>query len=278
MFRYDARPYGLRNQSSDRFANSSAWLSTTLLVAVLTFGSFAPNARADEDEIPFDEAEIFFELNNTDGDLGIHALIDGDAWKKLRIRDPRGRKILDIKVAGRLKKQGLTEIFFESAEPTFEELLPEDFFDRFPEGTYEIAGATIEGEELESVTEVTHLMPAPPEPSVNGIPAAADCDAVLPVVSDPVTITWPAITMSHPELGRTGEMIEVVNYEVVVEIDETPFKTSTILPPHEMPGDVLSFQVPSEILSLNDMIKFEVLVREASFNQTAVESCFIVME
>ena len=84
--------------------------------------------------------------------------------------------------------------------------------------------------------------------------------------------------MSHPELGRTGEMIEVVNYEVVVEIDETPFKTSTILPPHEMPGDVLSFQVPSEILSLNDMIKFEVLVREASFNQTAVESCFIVME
>jgi hypothetical protein len=24
----------------------------------------------------FDEAEIFFELNNTDGDLGIHALID----------------------------------------------------------------------------------------------------------------------------------------------------------------------------------------------------------
>ena len=134
MFRYDARPYGLRNQSSDQSANSSAWLSTTLLVAVLTFGSFAPNARADEDEISFDEAEIFFELNNTDGDLGIHALIDGDAWKKLRIRDPRGHKVLDIKVAGRLKKQGLTEIFFESAEPTFEELLPEDFFDRFRKG------------------------------------------------------------------------------------------------------------------------------------------------
>ena len=80
---------------------------------------------------PYDEANLFFELNNTDGDLGIHALIDGEAWKKLKIEDPRGRKMLDIRVKGRLKRQGLTEIFFESAEPTFDELDPQDFFRRF---------------------------------------------------------------------------------------------------------------------------------------------------
>ena len=54
----------------------------------------------DEEEIPYDEAEVFFELNNTDGDLGIHALIDGDAWKRLRIEDTNERRILDIKVRG----------------------------------------------------------------------------------------------------------------------------------------------------------------------------------
>jgi hypothetical protein len=98
-----------------------------------------------------------------------------------------------------------------------------------------------------------------------------DCDADLPVVSadDPVILAWDPVTMSHDDLGESGVSIEVVNYEVVVEIDETPLVTSTILPP-----SVTSFEVPKEILDLADEIKFEVLVRETSYNQTAVESCF----
>lgn len=225
----------------------------------------------DDDEIPFDVANVFFELNNTDGDLGIHALIDGEAWKKLEIEGPRERELLDIRVKSRLRRQGLTEIFFESAEPSFDELSPRRFFRRFPEGEYEVEGETLEGVELESVAIVTHVMPAPPEPRVNGMSAAEDCDAELPVVSDPVVISWDPVTLSHPEIGRTNEPIEVVNYEVVVEIDETPFRNSIILPP-----SVTSFQVPSEILALGDEVKFEVLVREVSGNQTAVESCFEV--
>ena len=63
----------------------------------LALGIVPSAGWADDDEIPFDEASIFFELNNTDGDLGIHALIDGDAWKKLEIEDPRGRRLLKIK-------------------------------------------------------------------------------------------------------------------------------------------------------------------------------------
>lgn len=81
--------------------------------------------RDHEEEMPFSEAHLFFELNNTDGDLGIHALIDGDAWEKLKIEDPKEREILNVRVGGRLQRQGLTEIFFESAEPTFEELSPQ---------------------------------------------------------------------------------------------------------------------------------------------------------
>lgn len=228
----------------------------------------------DDDEIPFDEAFIFFELNNTDGDLGIHAKVDGGPWKRLQIeRDAGDRRLLDIRVRSKLKKQGLTELFFESAEPPFDELAPRKFFKRFPEGEYEVEGVSLDNEELESETLVTHLMPAPAEPSVNGMPAAPDCDSDLPVVDgdSPVVLTWPAVTMSHPDLGRTNEPIEVVNYEVVAEIDETPYKVSAILPP-----DAESFVVPAEIIALGEEIKFEILVREASYNQTAVESCFEV--
>ena len=258
---------------------SRAFVAT---IAALALSIVAPASSADDDEIPFDEAEIFFELNNTDGDLGIHALIDGDAWNKLEIEDRDGRDMLKIKVRGRLGLQGLTEIFFESAEPPFTSedpdevtLLPAEFFRRFPAGEYEIEGRTLEGEELESEVTLTHVMPAPADVKVNGEDAAADCDADLPVVSrgDPVTLSWDPVTGSHPDLGISGVDIDVVNYEVVVEIDETPFRTSIILPP-----EARSFLVPSEILALSDEVKFEVLVREASFNQTAVESCFCVGE
>ena len=153
-----------------------------LATAVLLLSAVVPVSRAgddeDDDAIPFDEAEVFFELNHTDGDLGIHALIDGEAWKQLEIEAPNGREILEIKAKSRLRRQGLTELFFESAEPTFDELSPTRFFRRFPEGVYEIEGKTLEGDELESAVEVTHLLPAPPENiRVSGIPAAENCDA-----------------------------------------------------------------------------------------------------
>ena len=85
-------------------------LKSAALLSILTLSLAASQSWAgkNDDEIPYDEAEVFFELNNTDGDLGIHALIDGDAWKRLVIEDTRGRKILNVRVKGRLRKQGLT--------------------------------------------------------------------------------------------------------------------------------------------------------------------------
>jgi hypothetical protein len=185
-------------------------LLTVFVVAAAAFilAIAAPELWANDDdggeEIPFDEANIFFELNDTDGDLGIHALIDGEPWKRLEIEGPRERELLDIRVKGRLRRQGLTEIFFESAEPSFDELRPKRFFRRFPEGNYEIEGVTLEGDELESTAILTHLLPAPPENiMVSGIPAAEDCDEdPLPLVSGPVIISWDPVTDSHPEIGR----------------------------------------------------------------------------
>jgi hypothetical protein len=266
---------------------SIGMLPVFLVAAVaLIFGAASPNCWANDDcdEIPFDEAYIYFELNNTDGDLGIHALIDGEPWKRLEIEDPNERRMLGVNVRGRLRRQGLTEFFFESAEPTFDELPPAQFFHRFPEGVYEIEGITLEGDELESEVELTHVMPAPPEVylTIDGerVEAAKNCDEELPEVEVgvPVIINWELVTESHPALGKPGDIV-VHNYEVVVEIDETPWKTSIILP-----SDVTSFQIPPEILDLVEFeegeaeVKFEVLVRATSYNQTAIESCFVIIE
>lgn len=265
------------------------------LAIITTLSGAAPLAAwaghhhdSDENELPFAEAHIFFELNNTDGDLGIHALIDGEPWKQLKIEDQRERKILDIKVKGRLRKQGLTEIFFESAEPPFDELPAEKFFKRFPPGEYEIEGKTLDGIELESTTEITHVMPAPPQPSVNGSAMAQQCDEEedgydITVTSAPVTISWPAITSSHPDPEGGGAAIQppvpvtINNYEVVVEaeleIDGEEFASifSVILPP-----GVTQMTIPEEFIEQADTFKYEVLAREESYNQTAVESCFAI--
>ena len=83
----------------------------------------AASGRA-EAEVPFSEARIFFELNHTDGDLGIHGLIDGGPWKWISIEDPRELTLMQVSAHNRLRSHGLTEIIFESAEPSFDELPP----------------------------------------------------------------------------------------------------------------------------------------------------------
>jgi len=261
-------------------------------VVALVLVAVAPDSWAEDDgnEIPFDVANIFFELNDTDGDLGIHALIDGEPWKWIKIEGPNERTLLRVSTWSRLRRQGLTELFFESAEPPFDELSPSRFFRRFPEGTYEIEGRTLEGEELESEVEVTHVMPAPPAPTVNEEQMAVQCDDEeegydATEVSAPVTISWPAVTMSHPDPDGGGAGVQppvpvrIVNYEVVVEVDvelngeEFTSVFSIILPPDER-----EVTIPEELLALGDTFKYEVLAREESGNQTAVESCFEVAD
>lgn len=259
-------------------------------VAVLLLAPAALIAEEhEEDELEFDEAHVFFELNNTDGDLGIHALIDGEPWKRLSIANQDEMRVLDVKVRNNLRRQGLTEFFFESAEPTFDELPAPEFFERFPEGTYEIEGITLEGDELESETDVTHAMPAPPEPTVNGKDFATFCDDEDPAYEPTavsadggIVIAWPPVSTTHPSIGspNLGD-IDIYNYEVVVEteieverdgeVEEFTTVLSIIVPP-----DVHEVTIPPEFIAQSDEFKYEVLAREASFNQTATESCFVL--
>ncbi len=231
----------------------------------------------DEEELEFDEAQLYFELNDTDGDLGLHGLIDGDAWKSLEISDARERSLLNILVRGALRRQGMTEIFFESDEPGFDELTPEAFFRRFPEGEYEIEGVTLEGDELEGEVELSHVMAGPPASvMVNDQVSAENCDAEeLPSVSEPVTISWSAVTQSHPTIGTPGVAVTVQQYQVIGEIDRDGLTPDPAVFVVDLPSNVTSFEFPEDFTDLADgEIKFEIITKLDNGNQTAVESCF----
>jgi hypothetical protein len=251
------------------------WAAAPFAAAILTGSTaFGQRENGDQPDTPFDEARLFFELNHTDGDLGIHALIDGDAWKRLEIDGPNDVNLLEVFVRSRLRKQGLTEFFFESAEPTFDELPPKQFFQRFPEGVYDIGGVTLEGDELDSEVMLSHVLAAPPgNIQISGVDAAENCDAdPLPSVSEPVTISWDPVTQSHPDIGTPGVAVEVEHYQLVLEREDPTLLVFSV----ELPPEVTSFEIPSGFIAFGDEFKFEIVVRAANGNQTAVESCFEV--
>jgi hypothetical protein len=243
---------------------------TLLFLALVVAAAVSMTAAGQGGQRRFTEAELFFELNDTDGDLGIHASIDGEPWTDLEIEGPGDRTLLQIISRGQLRTQGLTQLFFESAEPPFDDLAPEEFFRRFPEGRYEIEGRLQDGRAVAGVASLSHILAAPPENiTVSGLPGAEDCDApFLPVVFAPVTIDWDPVTQSHPDLGRSGP-VKVSRYQLFVEREG--FKLSL-----DLPADTTEFELPTGVTSAEGEYKFEIIVRTDSGNNTAVESCFVV--
>ena len=225
----------------------------------------APSIRAAE----FSEAELFFELNDTDGDLGLHASIDGEPYRMLEIAGPKSH-LLTVLAEGRLARQGLTQLSFESAEPGFDELTPEEFFQRFPEGVYKIKGMAHGGGKQESEVELSHVLAAAPaNVLISGVPAAENCDAAsLPLVSEPVIIDWDPVTTSHPTIGKSGA-IEIAKYQLFVEREGVNFAV-------DLPPTVTAFHIPPEIIALGNEFKFEIIARTTTGNNTAIENCFIV--
>ena len=240
-----------------------------LLLPLLAAGASSPPAAAQRPG-RFEQAELFLELNDTDGDLGLHATIDGEPWTQLTIETPDERTLLHVATRGPLRAHGMTELNFESAEPSFDELAPEEFLRRFPEGKYEIEARLQEGGTIHSNAVLSHVLAAPPgNVRVSGVAAAESCDApVLPVVTAPVTIDWDPVTTHHPTIGRSGA-VKITGYQLFVEHGDA--KLSLDLPP-----TITQFEIPAAITSLGDEFKFEIIARTAAGNNTAVESCFIV--
>ena len=86
--------------------------------------------------------------------------------------------------------------------------------------------------------------------------------------------------MARPHLFEgisVSDEFDIITYQVVVEVEtdtEQELESSVIVS-----SETTSVEVPTAFTDLDDdgQYKFEILAREESFNQTAVESCFIVM-
>lgn len=180
-------------------------------IGALIVGATTPELRADNEEaIEFDEAEVFFEFNSTDLDLGLHLFFDAEGWEKVSVRGPNGTTFT-VKNGGSLKDLGSTEVFTESAEPPLdEENLEEDiaaFKAMFPEGEYLFEGKTINGDRLEGSAELSHDLPAAPLlifPDEESEENEADPEDTV--------IEW-------ADTSGEGDP-EIIRYQVVVEFED----------------------------------------------------------
>lgn len=270
----------------------SRFPARTALASAIVCALFAtPVAVAAE----FDETKVLIEINATDGDAGFHAKFDAGAWKEVRMNDPDGMKLFDEKAFANLRLQGLTENFFESAEPVCDPEDAEDdepvvtlaeFIARFPAGDYSLFGKTNEDEHFAGDAELTYDLPAAPD--------IDDTDGAAFVDGDDVVIAWePGDDLGEkchdPELIGAGIIsdpagVPIVGWEVVVEpADDEGIDPLRVLSVQLPPGQT-EVTVPAEFieayLDVNDVdeFKFEVGAIEASGNQTFSEGGFCIVE
>jgi len=230
--------------------NRTCPLSVAVAVALLV-GS-TPHA-AEAVEIPFKIAKIYWEYNASANDLGVHVSLDAEDWRRLKILNPNRRVIFDVEGRGAYKELGMTELFFEGAEPSLDEFPLAGLLTRFPEGIYEIKGRTVDDNDLESEVQFSHAIPDGPSVSA----------AVGP--GDALVISWTPVTSPPP--GFPSKPITIVGYQVIVGLFlvTVPATTTSVTVPPEFVASLASGVQP-----------FEVLAIEASANQTLTEGTFVL--
>ena len=202
----------------------------------------AEEADASGPTVSFADAQLFFELNSTDNDLGLQLFLDtDDGWKRVRVLDPARRDVIEFETAGRLSKLGLTELRFESSEPS-----PEEVLALFPAGDYRFRGRTVEGEPLASTATLSHDFP--PAPSIT--PSSGEV-----VDARDLVVEWNA-----PEAEQVEVIIEQDEREDVLDIT--------------LSGSVRRLRVPPQFLQPGLKYKIEILSIAENGNRIIAEGTF----
>ena len=223
---------------------------STRLLQYLALGLFAIGISVPVWAARFSFARIYIEYNASANDLGYHVTLDGENWKTLKIINPVGKTIFDVVGRGPYNDLGMTELFFEGAEPSLDEFPLGDLLALFPEGKYKFAGLTVGGAPITSNGTLTHAVPAGPVVSTE-------------VDGDTVVIRWEAVT--GPPAGFPNRRIDIVRYQVIVGLGD-PFQVT-------LPATSREVTLPRELVaSLKPGVHpFEVLAIEVGGNQTLTE-------
>jgi hypothetical protein len=200
----------------------------------------------------FPIAKIYFEYNSSANDLGIQVSLDAEDWKTVEIVHPNGQTVFKVNGAGGLGQLGMTELFFEGAEPSLDEFPLDELLALFPEARYTFIGEQVDGHVLRSRPMLSHAIPAGPvvDSQVSG---------------DSVVISWDPVTTNPP--GFPVKPIAIIGYQVIVE----PFQVT-------LPATATSVTLPPEFVqSLSaGTYPFEVLAIDQSGNQTITEGSFVI--
>jgi hypothetical protein len=208
---------------------------------------------------PFSKTTIIIETNATAGDAGIQISLDGTGWNELEVFDPNGEPIFDVSGNGSVGLTGVTELFFESAEPSFEDLPLDQLLARFPAGNYKFEGTTVDGQGLTGNAALTHAIPAGPD-----IVSPPEGEEVNP---NNTVIGWISVTSPFP---GTDSPISIVGYQVIVERVKPSLRVFSV----DLPATAIQVTVPSAFMESKKEYKFEVLAIEAGGNQTISEGGF----
>jgi hypothetical protein len=207
--------------------------------------------------IRFERSDLFIEINGTDGDAGLQMNLDGEEWRRLTVRDPRRRIIMDVTGKGRLRGYGLTGITFESSEPPFDEVPFRKFRARFPEGRYTFRATTVGGRTIVGSDRLTHDIPNKP--------------AVLAPAEDAVVDPAGLVVRWRPVTRPRG--IDIVRYLVVVMALASGRELNM-----DLAADANSVAIPAAFLQRGAAYTVEVLAREKGGNQTITEVPFRTSE
>lgn len=248
-------------------------------------------------EVELDECEVFIEYNSTDGDFGVHFFWDGDPWKWMTVWNEHLWPVLKVGTGDNVRAQGLTEGFFESAEPTLDELSFQEFLERFPEDDYRFRGRTLDWKRLVCETEFTHVIPCPfdPEAEETEIEVTWDPDtSTLSVEWDEVTKVV-ELTQEITDPDELPDCVDgpedlIVGYEAVFELvitvgeepdeEEQEYKETTTLPAGSTMVTAspeftqLAVAAAEDAINEEDVkaeLKVEVIAKEESGNSTITE-------
>jgi hypothetical protein len=200
------------------------------------------DAEVGGETVPFADAQLFFELNSTDNDLGLQLFLDtDDGWRWVRVKDPSRRHIVDFLAAGRLSRLGITELRFESAEPS-----PQEVLALFPPGTYRFRGRTVEGIRLASDVTLSHEFP--PAPTFS------------PSDGEVVDARHTVVEWNAPDAEQV---------EIIIEQDELEHVLDVTLS-----GTTRRLRVPPQFLQPGLEYKIEILSVGENGNRIIAESTF----
>jgi hypothetical protein len=231
-------------------------MCAALALAAAAAGGVAATDRAKK-PIRFERADLFIEINGTDGDAGLQMNLDGEDWRRLTLRDPRGRVVMEVRGRGRLRGYGLTGMTFESSEPPFDEVPLRKFKSRFPEGRYTFRGTTIDGRPMIGSDRLTHDIPSKPAVLAPAKHAVVDPAGLV--------VRWEPVTRPRG--------IDIVRYLVIVTAQASGRELSV-----DLPARATSVGIPAGFLERAAAYAVEVLARERSGNQTIAEVPFRTSE